>query len=955
MQLSLLRRAAFRAPLSRPASDGLRLPHGRRLGIVSLALILAACGGGSDGGGPKATALRVDPASLTIDVGATLQLTATPVDNQGSVVVNTNPVITWRSLAPAIASVDEGGLVTAVSAGTASIEAKAGSLVGSASITVNRPPVGRVSIDPGTLALFRGGTGQLSAKVFTDGGVQVTDRSVAWTSLNETIASVTATGVSTTVTAKAPGSVAIRATSEGISSEVTVFVGADPIIVLSAPSLDLSLGRLATQPAEGTIQIANGSAGTLSGLSSASTYATGEPSGWLDASLSSTSQPSTLTLRANAGSLGEGVYHATVAVSSSLPAVAPKSVAVKLTVGPGPAIALSSAAVSLTTFAGAPPSSSTAVTVSNGGGSTLSGLVLGSVTWSGPANWATFTLSGPTAPASLTITPTATIATLAAGSYSATVPVTSTLSGVASRNVVVTLTVGAAPVIALSPPNVSFTAALNGNPPASQQVTLSNTGGGTLGGVTTGTITYTGGANGWLTATLQNAASATPTVLLAVNNAGVATGTYHAVVPVTSSNTFVAAKQIDVTLNVGAIQVIAVATPSMSITATQGGANPTAATVAVTNGGTGSLTGLSVDPVTYTGGASGWMTASIASGAAPTNVSLNFSTGGLAVGSYTATVVIRSTIPLVIPASIVVALTVRSGATIALSSAAVTIQGLSGGTNPPSTNVNITNGAIGTLTGLSLGSVTYGGGQPAGWLTPTLSGSTAPATVTLAASVAGLAAGTYTASLPVQTSLAGVTDASIAVTLVVNPATTMAVSSLNVTMNAPNGGGNPAAVPLSVTNTGANPLIGLGASVTYTGSPPANWLSASVSPTSAPATLTLSANVALLPSGTYLAQVQVSSPVATNSPQTVNVTLVVPPPTISLSTTTVSAVATQSVGVATTPFNSVAVTNSGGGILQAHVDSVHYTSGSGWLVTSISPSRAPSTLSISVNSSAASL
>jgi hypothetical protein len=218
-----------------------------------------------------------------------------------------------------------------------------------------------------------------------------------------------------------------------------------------------------------------------------------------------------------------------------------------------------------------------------------------------------------------------------------------------------------------------------------------------------------------------------------------------------------------------------------------------------------------------------------------------------------------------------------------------------------------------------------------------------------------LAAGTYNASVPVQSSLAGVAPVILAVTLVVNPATTMAVSTSNVTMNAPNGGGNPSSVNVTVTNTGSNPLTGLAASVSYSGSPPTNWLTATVTPATAPATLSLSANVASLPSGTYTAQVSVSSPVATNSPLPVQVTLVVPPPTIALSSTSVAAVATQSVGVETTSFGSILVTNSGGGILQGiKVDSVHYNAGSGWINTNVSPTRAPATLAISLNTPVAS-
>jgi hypothetical protein len=70
----------------------------------------------------QVTGLDVSPSSLTLTaLGAAVRVDAVPTDANGHPV--DNAAVTWTSLAPAIASVDESGLVTAVSNGNATIVA----------------------------------------------------------------------------------------------------------------------------------------------------------------------------------------------------------------------------------------------------------------------------------------------------------------------------------------------------------------------------------------------------------------------------------------------------------------------------------------------------------------------------------------------------------------------------------------------------------------------------------------------------------------------------------------------------------------------------------------------------------------------------------------------------------------------------------------------------------------
>jgi hypothetical protein len=109
------------------------------------------------------------------------------------------------------------------------------------------------------------------------------------------------------------------------------------------------------------------------------------------------------------------------------------------------------------------------------------------------------------------------------------------------------------PAIGLSPSSVSFTATRGGANPAPQTVSVTNTGGGTLSGLTVGTISYvrdsSGLTTGWLSATL-NGSTAPATLTLNATIGTLAPGAYTATVPLTSSVASNSPKYVAVTFNV---------------------------------------------------------------------------------------------------------------------------------------------------------------------------------------------------------------------------------------------------------------------------------------------------------------------------------------------------------------------------------------------------------------------
>ena len=145
------------------------------------------------------------------------------------------------------------------------------------------------------------------------------------------------------------------------------------------------------------------------------------------------------------------------------------------------------------------------------------------------------------------------------------------------------------------------------------------------------------------------------------------------------------------------------------------------------------------------------------SNAAVATVSASGQVTALAAGSaqITATSEGKSSTP--------IAVAVTAASQIALSRTAVSFDALAGGTLPAAQTVAITNGGTGTLSGLTVGTVQYTAGQPTGWLTASLTPSTAPSTLTLQPT-GTLGAGTYTAVVPIVSATAGNSPQNVTVT-----------------------------------------------------------------------------------------------------------------------------------------------------------------------------------------------
>ncbi|HEX4383442.1 MAG TPA: Ig-like domain-containing protein [Myxococcales bacterium] len=106
--------------------------------VLASSVLFFACGRSGDGGTPAGktvTSISLSPATVTLAIGGTqgLQVSAVFSDNSTAIITTS----TFASSAPAVATVSDSGLVTAVAAGSATITATQGTLTATSKLTVN--------------------------------------------------------------------------------------------------------------------------------------------------------------------------------------------------------------------------------------------------------------------------------------------------------------------------------------------------------------------------------------------------------------------------------------------------------------------------------------------------------------------------------------------------------------------------------------------------------------------------------------------------------------------------------------------------------------------------------------------------------------------------------------------------------------------------------------------------
>ena len=189
----------------------------------------------------KVTGVSLNTNTLTLEVGGTGTLTATITPDNA-----TNQNVTWSSDDETVATV-ENGLVTAVSAGTATITVttKDGNKTATCAVTVTATtvPVSGVSLNKDSTSLYVGDTETLTATITPD---NATNKNVTWSSDDTSVATVDTSGL---VTAVGAGTATITVTtvdqSKTATCEVTVAAATVPVtgVTLSQNQVSLYYNR----------------------------------------------------------------------------------------------------------------------------------------------------------------------------------------------------------------------------------------------------------------------------------------------------------------------------------------------------------------------------------------------------------------------------------------------------------------------------------------------------------------------------------------------------------------------------------------------------------------------------------------------------------------------------------------------------------------------------------------
>lgn len=220
--------------------SGIRWMVARPMAAVwATTMLLSACGGDSSGP-PKVASLAVTSLTSQIEVGATLQLSASPRDGKGNPL--TGRVVTWTSSAPLVATVSSTGIVAGVAPGPAVVTASSEGVTGTVTITVIPVPVQAVYIDNRTPSVRQGSTAQLSAIAQDAIGRTLSDRTISWSSATPAIATVSQQGLVSGLTV---GTTYIRASSEGKTDSVPMIVRSlnAPTISGTGPATWVPLGQ----------------------------------------------------------------------------------------------------------------------------------------------------------------------------------------------------------------------------------------------------------------------------------------------------------------------------------------------------------------------------------------------------------------------------------------------------------------------------------------------------------------------------------------------------------------------------------------------------------------------------------------------------------------------------------------------------------------------------------------
>ncbi|MGO4881398.1 MAG: BACON domain-containing protein [Bryobacteraceae bacterium] len=718
--------------------------------------------------------------------------------------------------------------------------------------------------------------------------VSVTPGSLAATTYNGTIV---LTCNPTTSCANTGGTVTVN---------VSLVISSQPVFTGNPSSLSFSYTLGGTVPGSQPVSITS---------SSATSGVTAIPSvNWLNASLSGTSTPLTMTVSLVQANLPTtaNTYNVSIAVAGT--GASSLTYPVTLVVSPQPTLSVTPPSLTFNGTAGGANPAAQTLTV-NGTGGTISFTAVASST----GGWLSVTPGSGSTNTTLQVSVVTT--SLLANTYNGSIVVTATSpTGVAGSPVTipVTLNLSANPLSA-SPTSLTFNYSLSGSAPAAQNLAISSTVAG---------VAFTAAASSapWLS--ISPAGGTTPqTLSIGIITTGLTVGTYNTNIVATPTGVGSSPVTVPVTLNVTAAAQITASPTSLAFTYYVNGSTPASQPVLIAAGSTA---------LSYTTSATStgnWLAVSPASGTTPSSITVSLQNlSSLTPNTYngSVTAMVSATDSVTIP----VTLTVSAEPSITATPSTLSFNYTSGGTVPTAQSVAVatSNNAAATVTAT----------PSASWLTAHLSAGTTPTSVLIGIAPGSMTAGTYNGTVTV--SATGFNSATVNVSLVITqPSAVIQVSGNTAFTLANTAPPATSTLSISASDGSAQPFTISVANEQY------NWVTISPTSGTSPASVTLTANPSGIPPGVYITPVTVTMsnlPIPTKIiPATLTVTGSNLTATPNMLTFNYQPAATFP------PSQTIALTTSSGNT----PISIMASSNVGWLTVTSSASATPATLTVAVN------
>jgi trimeric autotransporter adhesin len=221
---------------------------------------------------PALVSIAVTPANGTVPAGFSIQLDAMGTYSDGSTQDLTSSV-TWTSSAPNVATINSAGLASGLVVGTTTVTASSGAVQGTTTLTVSSGILVSIAVTPSNASVTVGSTQQFMATgTYSDNSTQNLTSVATWSSSALSVATITAGGLATGVTA---GSSSISASEGSITGTTTLTVTAPTLVSIAVTPANSSITVGSTQQFTATGTYSDSSTQNLTSTATWSSSATG--------------------------------------------------------------------------------------------------------------------------------------------------------------------------------------------------------------------------------------------------------------------------------------------------------------------------------------------------------------------------------------------------------------------------------------------------------------------------------------------------------------------------------------------------------------------------------------------------------------------------------------------------------------------------------------------------------